>query len=305
MAENHALAVDPGAPALSVGTTRAEALAAATRFLGERGVERAEPDARALLLAATGTTQADLLLAPGAPVEAEAARKLRHFAERRAAREPVSRIRGTRGFWTLELAVAPDVFDPRPETETLVEAALDQLRGRRGEPLAILDLGTGSGAIVCALLAEFEHARALAVDLSAKACAVASANFARCGVGDRAATVRGEWADAIDGAFDLVVSNPPYIRSSEIGGLAPEVRLHDPALALDGGADGLDCYRRISCDLVRLLAPRGLALLEIGAGRGEDVCALLAAEDLEIAEIRCDIAGHERVVAAAARPTRP
>ncbi|MBI1868476.1 MAG: peptide chain release factor N(5)-glutamine methyltransferase [Methylocystis sp.] len=301
VAEDHGLA-DGSAPTLTEKTTRAEAQQRVALFLERCGVAEARRDAQALLLAALGITPADLLLAPDAAIEASV-RRLLHYAERRGAREPVSRILGRRGFWTLELAVAPEAFDPRPETETLVEAALSGLHQRRGESLAILDLGTGSGAIVCALLAEFEKARALAVDVSAAACAAAAANFARCGLADRAATLRGCWADAVDGVFDLVVSNPPYIRSWEIKSLAPEVALHDPMLALDGGADGLNCYRYICGDLPRLLSPRGLALLEIGAGQARDVCALLTAKGLEIAEIRCDIAGHERVVAA--RRPRP
>lgn len=283
---------DASAPTLS------GALERIARFLERRGVEGAKRDARTLLLAASGLTHAELVRDPLAPLSAQARRKLCDFARRRAARQPVARIIGTRGFWTLDLNIAPGVFDPRADTETLVELALGQLRERRDRDLAILDLGAGSGAIACALLSEFRNARALAVDLSAHACAIAKANFARCGLTERANVLRGRWADAINAAFDLVVSNPPYIPSKEISNLAPEVTLHDPELALDGGADGLACYRQIAGDLGRLLKPHGLALLEVGAGQARDVSALLVAQSLEIAEIGCDIAGHERIVAA-------
>lgn len=287
--------------ALSDTVARKEALARVARFLEQHGAEEAKRDARELLLAASGLSRLDLLLSPGAFLSAEAARKLGEFARRRAAREPVSRILGRRGFWTLDLGVAPDVFDPRPDTETLVELALDRFCNRRGDAISILDFGTGSGAIVCALLSEFANARALAVDMSAVACAAAKANFERCGFSSRAAVMRGDWADAVNATFDLVVSNPPYVRSDEIDALAPEVKLYDPQLALDGGADGFACYRRIACDLPRLLAPEGQALLEVGARQAPAVCAILSAQGLDIAEIRRDAGGHERVIAA----TRP
>lgn len=279
-------------------TTRAAALELVAEFLERQGVEEPRRDARALLLAAGELSPADLLLEPAAPLSAEAGSRLSAYAERRAAREPVSRVIGARGFWKHDLLVAPGVLDPRPDTETLIESALEQLGERRMDALSILDLGVGSGAIVCALLYEFPNARALAVDLSAPACATAAANFARCAISDRATILRGRWAQALDARFDLVVSNPPYVASGEIPLLSPEVRLHDPELALDGGEDGLACYREIIADLPRLLAPHGLVLLEIGAGQARDVAALLIAQGLEIAEIRRDIAGHERVIAA-------
>lgn len=287
-------------PALE-DVTRAQALERVTVFLERRGVEDARRDATALLLAAGGSTRTDLLLEPSARLSPEASRRLGDYARRRAAREPVSRIVGARGFWTQELVVAPNVLDPRPDTETVVELALDNLRGRRDDDLTILDLGAGSGAIVCALLSEFRNARAVAVDLSAQACDATRENLIRCGVAERAFVVRGHWAQAIRARFSLVVSNPPYVASAEIATLAPEVRLHDPTLALDGGAEGLDCYREISLDLPRLLAPHGLAIFETGAGQAQDVAALLAEKGLEIVEIRKDIAGHERAVAARSR----
>jgi release factor glutamine methyltransferase len=284
--------------------SRAVALERVADFLKRHGVEDARRDARALLIAAAGVTSAELLLEPATLLSREASDKLREHAERRAAREPVSRIVGERGFWMQELLVAEGVLDPRPDTETLVECAVALLDDRRGEALSILDLGVGSGAIVCALLFEFANARAIAVDLSAKACAAAAANLARCGVAERASVLRGCWAQALDARFDLIVSNPPYVASADIESLAPEVRLYDPQLALDGGDDGLSCYRDIAADLPRLLAPQGIAVLEVGAGQAPDVSALLVENGLEIVEVRRDMAGHQRAVAARMRDRR-
>ncbi|MBG0812268.1 peptide chain release factor N(5)-glutamine methyltransferase [Methylosinus sp. H3A] len=278
--------------------TRAAALDEVAAFLDRSGVEDARRDARALLLAAGGFTAAELLLEPTAALTGAAREKLRDYAQRRAAREPVTRILGARGFWTHDLVVAPRVLDPRPDTETVVELTLELMRERRLEPLAILDLGVGSGAILCALLAEFPNARAVGVDLSANACAAAALNLSRSGFAERAAVLRGRWADALAARFDLVVSNPPYIASGELDALEPEVRLYDPPLALDGGADGLDCYREIAAELPRLLAPMGVAALEAGDKQARSVVALLAENGLEPAGIRKDAGGRERAVAA-------
>jgi release factor glutamine methyltransferase len=285
--------------------TRAQAIATVADCLEAAGIGEAQDDARALLRAAAGLTRLELALAPRAPLSQEEARALSRYAARRAAREPVSRIIGERGFWTLDLAVAPDVLDPRPDTETLVETALRLIAERRDAPLSILDLGAGSGAIVCALLSELPAARAVAVDLSAQACTATAANLARCGLAGRASVVRGRWAQALQARFDLVVSNPPYVRTGDIEGLEPEVRLHDPALALDGGADGLDCYREIIGDLPRLLAEDAVVLFEVGFDQAASVAALLGAQDFNIERVTRDAGGHERVVAARFSPPRP
>lgn len=281
--------------------TRAAALDAVAALLARCGVEDARRDARALLLAAGGFTAAELLLDPAAKLGAAACARLRDYAQRRAAREPVSRILGERGFWTQDLLVAPRVLDPRPDTETLIELSLELMGERRREPLRILDLGVGSGAILCALLAELPEAGAIGVDLSAAACAAAAVNLSRCGFARRASILRGRWADALAARFDLIVSNPPYIASGELDGLEPEVRLHDPRLALDGGADGLDCYREIAEQLPRLLAPSGAAVLEAGDGQARSLVALLAEKGLAPAGIRKDAGGRERAVAARRR----
>lgn len=271
-------------------------------YLEAAGVAEGQDEARALLRAATGLTRLELALAPCAPLSEEESRTLSDYAARRSAGEPVSRILGERGFWTLDLAVAPGVLDPRPDTETLVETALSLVAERRAAPLAILDLGAGSGAIACALLSELPAAWAVAVDLSAEACAATAANLARCGLSNRASVVRGRWGEALQGRFDLVVSNPPYVRTEDIPGLAPEVRLYDPALALDGGADGLERYREILLDLPRLLAEDGFALFEVGFDQAAGVAALLAAAGLQIERVARDAGGHERIVAARFAP---
>ncbi|WP_024881617.1 peptide chain release factor N(5)-glutamine methyltransferase [Methylosinus sp. LW3] len=288
------------APALE-DASRAAALEEVAAFLERSGIEDARRDARALLFAAGGFGAAELLLEPTAKMGEAALATLRDHARRRAAREPVSRILGMRGFWTQDLVVAPHVLDPRPDTETLIELSLELMRERRREPLLILELGVGSGAILCALLAEFPAARAIGVDLSAEACKAAALNLSRCGFAYRASLLRGRWADALGARFDLIVSNPPYIESGELDALEPEVRLYDPRLALDGGADGLACYREIIDDLPRLLAAQGAAVLEAGDGQARSVAALMAEKGLEAAGIRRDAGGRERAVAARRR----
>lgn len=283
--------------------TRIEAIGLVADRLEAAGVAHPQDEARALLRGAAGLTRLELALAPRAPLSEDESRILSDYAARRAAREPVSRILGERGFWTLDLTVAPGVLDPRPDTETLIETALSLVAERRDAPLAILDLGSGSGAIACALLSELPAAWALAVDLSPDACAASAANLARCGFSDRAYAVRGRWAEALQGGFDLIVSNPPYVRSDDIAGLDPEVRLHDPALALDGGADGLDCYRDIIRDLPRLLAEDALVLFEVGFDQAASVAELLAVHGLQIAHVARDAGGHERIVAARFAPS--
>ena len=283
------------------GETREKALARLARFLEANGVEEAREDARLLLFDACGVAHADYVLSPEAPLGETAASLLAERAARRAAREPVSRILATRGFWTLDLSVFPDVLDPRPDTESVVALALSFLASRRNEALRVLDLGSGSGALLCALLAELPHAFGVAVDRSPQALLATRANLARCGLSARAALLRGLWGSALGGAFDLIVSNPPYVKSGEIDRLSPEVRLHDPRLALDGGVDGFFCIREIATDLPRLLAPGGAVVIEVGLGQARETAALLAATGLENAGIRQDAGGRERAVAARRR----
>lgn len=279
------------------------ALRAATLSLASAGVPDPEVDARLLLLAAAGLDRLAFILDPDRPFQPEAAARLDGWVARRAAREPVSRILGRRDFWGMTLTVTPDVLDPRPDTETLVSAVLDALGPRRGEALRLLDLGTGSGAILCALLSELPQATGLAVDRSAAACAVARGNLAVHGFAQRSLVLQGDWAAALGpGRFDGVVSNPPYIESAVIPGLDRDVREHDPATALDGGVDGLDCYRILASDLPRLLAPNGIAAFEIGQGQDHDVSGLMRAAGLVEVGVRPDLAGIGRVVVGRAGP---
>ena len=252
-------------------------------------------EARLLLAAAGALRASDLVGAPEAPLGA-AARRVSAFAARRAAGEPLSRILGRREFWSLSLAISPDALDPRPETETIVEAALATFAARRGEPIALLDLGVGSGALLCALLSEFPAARGIGVDVSEGAANVARANVEALGLTNRAEIRLGDWGAGLDGPFDLIAANPPYVRSGEIATLAREVRDHDPRLALDGGEDGLDAYRALLPQIARLLAFEGWFFLEVGAGQAEAVEQIAAEAGLADLVIVPDLAGIARVV---------
>ena len=277
------------------GATRAEALRALRAAFAEAGIESPAADARLLAAAAAGLRREDFVREPDLALGEDAVARLQSFAARRIAREPVSRILERREFWGLPLALTPDVLDPRPETETLVEAALAAFAARRGEALRILDLGAGSGAILCALLSELPHATGVAVEISPQAAVLARGNLAILGLAARSSVMVGHWDNALNGRFDIVVSNPPYIARGEIERLSPEVRRHEPRLALDGGPDGLDAYRAIAASLGRLLAPRGAFFLEIGPTQGEAVVNMLTAAGLDNLALTRDLAGRDRV----------
>jgi len=285
------------AKTFAVSLARAEALGLLADVF--RGSGAAEPvrEARLTLCAACGLTPADLIRSPDQPLGAAAAR-LAEFAERRALGEPLSRIVGKREFWGIALSISPDVLDPRPETETIVATALALFHGRRGRSLRILDLGVGSGALLCALLREFPRAHGVGVDISPAAAAVARGNVEACGLGDRAEIRVGGWTEGFEGEFDLIVSNPPYVRSADIDTLPPEVRNYDPRVALDGGDDGLDAYRIILPSSAKLLAPGGWLLAEMGAGRETELLAMAAHAGFRDCASKPDLAGVARVLAA-------
>ena len=224
------------------------------------------------------------------------------FAQRRLDREPVARIIGQKEFWSLPLRLNSATLVPRPETETVVEAALAAIdaRGSRSRPLRIADLGTGSGALALALLSELPNAFVVGTDLATDALSRARDNARDLGL-DRAAFVACDLAQALRGPFDVIVSNPPYIASDDIAGLDPEVRTYDPRLALDGGLDGLDAYRAIATTVPDVLAPDGVLVVELGIGQMEPVTALFAAAGLAPLPPRSDLSGVPRALVAEKR----
>jgi release factor glutamine methyltransferase len=213
---------------------------------------------------------------------------------RREAREPLALIVGRREFWGLEFAVSPATLIPRPESETLIEAAIAVFL-HRPPPQQILDLGTGTGCLLLAALSEFQAAFGIGVDRSPAAAALAARNATSLGLADRASVICGDWADALDGWFDLVLCNPPYIRSKDLGSLMPEVACHEPRSALDGGADGFAAWRRLLPALPRLLAPNSVAVLELGAGQAETAAELALRAGLA-SDLRPDLTGIPRAL---------
>ncbi|TAL76487.1 MAG: peptide chain release factor N(5)-glutamine methyltransferase [Beijerinckiaceae bacterium] len=294
MTQNPPLVFDPATPRQQVQRQLSDLLATA-------GSQAAMTEARMLLCAALHIDHADLLREGERPIGAHAER-LADLIARRLKHEPVSRILGRREFWGLDFSVSPAVLDPRPDTETLVEAVLAAIGSRRDERLRVLDLGTGSGALLCALLANFPGGFGLGVDVSEAACKIAAKNLAALGFAQRGQVVCGDWAEALRGSFDIIVSNPPYIAHAEIATLDPNVRDYDPHLALDGGDDGYAAYRALASVLPGLLAQDGVAVLELGIGQGPCVGKLLQAAGLVVMTTRRDLAGIERAIVAKMRP---
>jgi len=258
-------------------------------------------DARVLVEAACGVSRADIVGDPYREVGPEQAARLDDYLERRIRREPVSHILGRRGFWNIMLGVTPDVLTPRPETEVIVDHVLRQFP--EGRPFRILDLGVGSGAILLAILAERPAARGLGVDASEEALAVARDNAASLGMAGRVALLRGDWtAGLADADFDLVVSNPPYIATDVIETLDPEVRVYEPRLALDGGPDGLDAYRILAPEILRVLRPGGRFLVEIGYDQRAAVETLFRQAGALEVETLPDLSTHDRVVTGVKKP---
>jgi release factor glutamine methyltransferase len=284
------------------GETVGAFLCQAGQVLRAAAIENPRHEARLLLAHALGATTEDLLRDPRAPVPPEAATRFGAALKARLGRAPMAHILGRQGFWTLDLAVSPATLIPRADSEALVEAALD-LFPDRDAPLSVLDLGTGTGALLLAVLAERPRAFGVGVDRAPAAAALAAANARSNGLGGRAAFLAGDWAAALSRRFDLVLSNPPYIESAAIPRLMPEVARFEPALALDGGADGLDAYRAIAAALPGLLAPGGAAVVELGQGQRPTVEALALAAGLTLEGCRPDLGGVERALVL--RPTPP
>jgi len=272
-----------------------DALESSSLQLEEAGIETPRMDARILLALAMRRESATL--DPQDKLEAGQSESFWDMITRRTHREPVSHIRGSREFWGLDFKVGPQVLDPRPDTETLVEAALHHMPSR-GRDLRVLDMGTGSGCILLSLLSEFPRAEGVAVDISEEALSLASENALKLGLAARVRFEKSDWGREVTGRFDLIVSNPPYIEEAEILRLQPEVRDFEPHLALSGGPDGLQCYRQILADAHRLLLPQGLIMLEIGQGQEATVPDLVRAAGLTVIDIRKDLSSIPRCIVA-------
>jgi release factor glutamine methyltransferase len=277
------------------GETVGAYLCQAGQMLRAAAIDNPRMEARLLLGHAMATTAEALLRDPRAAVPAAAAARFRGALAARLDAVPMAHILGRQGFWTLDLAVSPATLIPRADSESLVEAALEAFPDAAA-PLRVLDLGTGTGCLLLAVLAERPNAFGVGVDRVPAAAALAAANAWAQRLAGRAAFLAGDWAAALGGRFDLVLSNPPYIESAAIPGLMPEVARHEPASALDGGADGLDAYRALAAALPGLLAPGGVAILELGAGQGAAVAALAQAAGLRALGCRADLGGIPRAL---------
>jgi release factor glutamine methyltransferase len=260
------------------------------------GIASPALDARLLVCAATGLGHERLIGEPDRVVSVGEVDRLEAMIARRIGREPVSRILGEREFWGRNFTVAPSTLDPRPDSETLVELALD-LAGSQNSPRpTIVDLGTGTGCLLISLLADLHNAQGIGIDIDAAALTVAASNARRHLAPGRAHFVCGDWMDPIGGSVDLIIANPPYIETDEIAHLAPEVAEYDPRRALDGGGDGLDAYRRIAEAAMAHINPGGALLLEIGSGQEARVGELLIEGGFSVAGTRSDLSGTIRCI---------
>jgi release factor glutamine methyltransferase len=287
------------------GQTVETARRALTLRFKSGAIESAELDARLLVGAVLGLDLTGLITAARRQLAPNEATRLEEFTQRRLAREPVARILGHKDFWGLTLKLSQETLVPRPDTETVVELALEMLRADGGlsRQLRIADLGTGSGAILLALLSELPNAEGFGTDISAQALQTAETNAANAGLFDRAKFIACDYASGLSGRFDLIVSNPPYVRSADIAGLAAEVREYDPLAALDGGADGLSAYRALIPQATRLLAPGAALVVEAGEYQSGQIEGLMAAQGLTPAGVpKADLAGIQRAVAGRKMP---
>lgn len=276
-------------------TTLVKAWTGAQKRLKAAGIDSPAIDARLLLEAATGATRADILTDPHREISPDQTDVLEGWLERREKREPVARILGRKGFWKLLLNLTDAVLVPRPETECIVDMILK--RTQPADAFRLADLGVGSGAILLSILSERPAAKGVGTDVSEEALAVARDNAAGIGLDSRAAFLRTSWGSGLaDESFDFVASNPPYIRSEVIPTLDPEVRHHDPHLALDGGESGLDAYVELAPEIFRLLKPGGWAYLEIGFDQSEDVESLMKKAGFDDVSTYLDLSNLPRVV---------
>jgi release factor glutamine methyltransferase len=288
------------------GQTVEMARRALTARLRDSHIETAELDARILTGAALGLDLTGVITSAARLLTSDEAAALEDFTARRIAGEPVARVTGHKEFWGLSLKLSAETLVPRPDTETLVELALEMVRvtADPNRPLRIADIGTGSGAILLALLSEWPQAQGVGTDISADALQTAHINAVRLGLADRARFVNDDYAAGLSGRFDLIVSNPPYVRSAEIADLAIEVRDHDPLRALDGGSDGFDAYRVLIPQAIPLLLPGGVLAVEVGHDQSQGVAQLMTAAGLTLERPpKADLAGIPRAVAGRKMPS--
>jgi len=283
------------AVAVSIGA----AIVAGTERLAVADIAEPRREARLILALALGVDPGVVLGYPERLVSPEAQARFDDLIARRARHEPFSRLKGHREFWSLDFALSPDTLDPRPDSETLIEAALSFLPDRQAR-LRLIDFGTGTGCLLLALLHELPNATGLGVDIAPGAIAAAQRNAAALDLSARAQFRCGDWDQGIDEKVDVILANPPYIPSQGIERLAPEVAAYEPKRALDGGPDGLDGYRALAPAARRLLVPGGIACFELGAGQAAAVHTLMMKFGLQIKAIRCDLAGIERCLVATA-----
>ena len=269
-----------------------EMVANAAQSLRAAGIDSAARDARALVAHALGVAANRIVLLGSDPIDLKAQERLAGYLERRLRHEPVSKITGWRQFWGRDFHISKAVLDPRPETETVIVEAL------KHPAATVLDLGTGSGILAVTLMAEWPKAQALATDISPAALAVAGKNAARYDIGDRLSFAQSNWFEGVQGEFDLIVANPPYIAMEEMAGLDRDVRDFDPNIALTPGGDGLDPYRVIAAAVGRHLSPDGRLIVEIGHQQAADVLQIF--QDAGLSSLCChpDLAGRDRVISA-------
>ncbi|MEH6528058.1 MAG: peptide chain release factor N(5)-glutamine methyltransferase [Sneathiella sp.] len=277
--------------------TLQKAVSEAALILSEAGIDGARRDASLLLANILDADTSIFHLEPERVLNDTHHVMFQLAIERRASREPISHILGHREFWSLNFLVGPQVLDPRPDSETLIETALSAQKSGQ-EITSILDLGTGSGCLLLSLLSEVETARGLGVDQSLAAIEIAEQNAKRLSLDDRATFLQGNWCDSIEDKFDLVISNPPYIPIDDIESLQPEVKNFEPLAALVGGADGLDCYREIISRVKPIMKPNGMIIFEVGAGQAQEVSELLEKADFSVISCHKDLASIERCISA-------
>ncbi|HMI97815.1 MAG TPA: peptide chain release factor N(5)-glutamine methyltransferase [Micropepsaceae bacterium] len=281
----------------------ADILLNATTRLRAAGVESPRREARLLLAHTLGVRPEDVVSGNLPSPSAEAWNRFETALARRAAREPLAYITGSREFWSLDFEVGPGVLVPRPESEIMVEEALKRFP-LSDAPLRVVDLGTGSGCLLLAFLSERPNAEGLGVDISSEALAVAKRNAEKLGLINRTRFLRGDWTGALSEKWDVVFVNPPYIAQGDLAGLEPEVGRYEPRTALDGGPDGLAAYRRIAAALRLQLRPGGLAFLEVGQGQAKPVESLLAEKGLEVEGTVFDLASIPRCLVVIAEPAK-